>query len=66
MKKRVLSFMLILALFCAFVPVAFAADAEEYNATGIRLYVNENNPIAHNLYTVCGFKGEDKAYFMEK
>ena len=66
MKKRVLSFMLILALFCAFVPVAFAADAEEYNAAGDRLYVNIDNPIAHNFYTACGFSDEDKAYFMEK
>ena len=49
---------------------ALMARADELktklDATGIRLYVNENNPIAHNLYTVCGFKGEDKAYFMEK
>ena len=47
--------------------MAKAAERKpKLNATGIRLYVNENNPIAHNLYTACGFKGEDKAYFMEK
>ena len=49
---------------------ALMAKADEMktklDATGIRLYVNENNPIAHNLYTACGFSGEDKAYFMEK
>ena len=40
--------------------------SKELNATGIRLYVNEENPNAKNLYEKCGFIESGKAYFMEK
>ena len=36
------------------------------NATGIRLYVNVNNPTAQKLYERCGYIEDGKAYFMEK
>lgn len=39
---------------------------EKLNATGIRLYVNTDNPIAHHLYQTCGFQDEGNAIFMEK
>ena len=38
----------------------------ELGATGIRLYVNVNNPIAKNLYEACGYVEDGKAIFMEK
>ena len=37
-----------------------------YNATGIRLYVNSNNPSAKNLYQKCGFESDGQAEYMEK
>ena len=39
---------------------------KELNATGVRLYVNEENPSALNLYKKCGFIESGKAHFMEK
>ncbi len=44
------------------------ADAlcAELAATGVRLYVNVENPLAKQLYENCGYAGEEKAYFMEK
>ena len=44
------------------------ADAlcAELIATGVRLYVNVENPTAKQLYENCGYAGEEKAYFMEK
>jgi ribosomal protein S18 acetylase RimI-like enzyme len=36
------------------------------NVTGIRLYVNKDNPTALNLYKECGFKCNCSAYFMER
>ena len=39
---------------------------EKYNATGIRLYVNVNNPTAKGLYEKCGYVEDGQAYFMEK
>ena len=39
---------------------------EELSATGIRLYVNTENPNAEALYKLCGFQNSGKAYFMEK
>ena len=36
------------------------------NATGIRLYVNINNPTAKGLYERCGYVQDGQAYFMEK
>ena len=39
---------------------------EKLDATGVRLYVNVNNPTAKKLYEDCGYAGEEKAYFMEK
>lgn len=46
------------------------AKADELNqkleATGIRLYVNVNNPAAHKLYDDCGYREDGQAYFMEK
>ena len=38
----------------------------ELEATGIRLYVNVNNPIAQKLYGSCGYREDGQAYFMEK
>ena len=38
----------------------------ELNATGIRLYVNVNNPAALKLYKHCGFHEDGNTYFMEK
>lgn len=38
----------------------------ELEATGIRLYVNVNNPAAKKLYEHCGFLEDGQAYFMEK
>jgi len=38
----------------------------EYNASGIRLYVNINNPTAKKLYESCGYIEDGQAYFMEK
>jgi ribosomal protein S18 acetylase RimI-like enzyme len=39
---------------------------QELSATGIRLYVNTENPGAEALYKLCGFQNSGKAYFMEK
>ncbi len=39
---------------------------EEFDATGVRLYVNFNNPVAKNLYEKCGYEEAGSAYFMEK
>ena len=38
----------------------------ELKATGIRLYVNVNNPAAKNLYERCGYKADGQADFMVK
>lgn len=38
----------------------------ELEATGIRLYVNVNNPTAKRLYEQCGYLEDGQAYFMEK
>ena len=38
----------------------------ELEATGIRLYVNVNNPAAKKLYESCGYQEDGQAYFMEK
>ena len=38
----------------------------ESEATGIRLYVNVNNPAAKKLYESCGYHESGQAYFMEK
>ena len=38
----------------------------ELEATGIRLYVNVNNPTAKKLYEHCGYLEDGQAYFMEK
>ena len=38
----------------------------ELQATGIRLYVNVNNPAARQLYETCGYREDGQAYFMEK
>lgn len=38
----------------------------QLNATGIRLYVNVNNPAAQKLYESCGYGEDGQAYFMEK
>ena len=38
----------------------------ELDATGIRLYVNVNNPTAHSLYERCGYQQDGQACFMEK
>ena len=38
----------------------------ELQATGIRLYVNVNNPAARKLYESCGYREDGQAYFMEK
>ena len=39
---------------------------EKLNATGVRLYVNINNPGAKKLYENCGFITDGTAEFMEK
>ena len=39
---------------------------DELNATGIRLYVNVNNPVAQKLYEACGYVEDGRAIFMEK
>ena len=39
---------------------------KELEATGIRLYVNVNNPTAKKLYEHCGYLEVGQAYFMEK
>ncbi len=39
---------------------------QNYNATGVRLYVNVNNPTAKGLYESCGYVEDGQAYFMEK
>lgn len=38
----------------------------QLNASGIRLYVNLENPIALKLYKKCGFQKNGEAIFMEK
>ena len=38
----------------------------ELDATGIRLYVNVNNPAARKLYEHCGYLEDGQASFMEK
>lgn len=38
----------------------------ELEATGIRLYVNVNNPTAKKLYEHCGYLEDGQAHFMEK
>ena len=38
----------------------------ELEATGIRLYVNVNNPTAKKLYEHCDYQEDGQAYFMEK
>ena len=38
----------------------------QLSATGIRLYVNIQNPDAKKLYEKCGFKEDGQALFMEK
>ena len=37
-----------------------------WDAVGVRLYVNTENPNAKALYEQMGFAGEETAYFMEK
>jgi len=39
---------------------------DKLGATGIRLYVNVNNPVAQNLYETCGYVEDGRAIFMEK
>ena len=39
---------------------------DKFEATGIRLYVNVNNPVAQNLYETCGYVADGQAIFMEK
>ena len=39
---------------------------DKLEATGIRLYVNVNNPVAQNLYEACGYVEDGRAIFMEK
>lgn len=39
---------------------------DKFEATGIRLYVNVNNPVAQNLYEACGYVEDGRAIFMEK
>lgn len=49
---------------------ALMAKAEElkreWDANGIRLYVNVNNPTAQKLYERCGYREDGQACFMEK
>ena len=39
---------------------------DKLEATGIRLYVNVNNPGAKALYEGCGYREDGRADFMEK
>lgn len=39
---------------------------DKLEATGIRLYVNVNNPVAQKLYETCGYVEDGRAIFMEK
>ncbi len=39
---------------------------DKLEATGIRLYVNVNNPVAQNLYETCGYVEDGGAIFMGK
>lgn len=39
---------------------------DKLEATGIRLYVNVNNPGAKTLYEGCGYREDGRADFMEK
>lgn len=39
--------------------------AKERKSTGMRLYVNTNNPDAQYLYEKCGYKKSCEAYLME-
>lgn len=39
---------------------------DKLEATGIRLYVKVNNPVAQNLYETCGYVEDGRAIFMEK
>ena len=39
---------------------------DKFEVTGIRLYVNVNNPVAKNLYEACGYVEDGRAIFMEK
>ena len=39
---------------------------DKFEATGIRLYVNVNNPVAQKLYETCGYVEDGRAIFMEK
>ena len=39
---------------------------DKFEATGSRLYVNVNNPVAQNLYETCGYIEDGRAIFMEK
>ena len=52
------------------IATALMAKADQYkneiDATGVRLYVNVNNPIAKQLYEKCGYNYEGTAEFMEK
>lgn len=41
-------------------------NKDQLDATGLRLYVNVNNPIAEKLYRDCGYKKDGEAFFMEK
>ena len=49
---------------------ALLAKADELaaslHATGVRLYVNVENPAAAILYRSCGFEENGQAFFMEK
>ena len=49
---------------------ALMAKADELkalqDATGIRLYVNVNNPTAQKLYERCGYQEDGQAHLMEK
>lgn len=39
---------------------------KQLEATGVRLYVNVNNPTARRLYETCGYLEDGQACFMEK
>lgn len=55
---------------CRGIAKALMIKAEELKmklgATGIRLYVNIENPAAKHLYESCGYREDGQAYFMEK